>query len=165
MRRWKVFFDTRWRQVKEGDRRGVIGEVKEILELHEGKEANEVWEAVGRASKGKFKRLVRRFGEEMEENMWMVWRDENWTKESSQCLLKERRGKEEYVGLEKRKRSMVAGVRLGVTNALGDKGNKGGLCRLCGDGEETGMHWVAECKMFEGKRMKVCDEKGLEVQN
>ena len=66
--------------------------------------------------------------------------------------MKKGKGKEEYVGLKKRQRSLIGSVRLGVINAMGDKGKGGGLCRLCGEKEETGVHWVAECSVFQKRR-------------
>ena len=62
-------------------------------------------------------------------------------------------GKEEYVGLKKRQRGLIGSIRLRVSNAMGDKGKGGGVCRLCGEKEETGVHWVAECSAFEKRRI------------
>ena len=64
------FFRLRWAQVSEGNRRGVMVEVKEILEKYGGMRADRVWNAIGKVSKGKLKRLIADFVIEMEERMW-----------------------------------------------------------------------------------------------
>ena len=78
-------------------------------------------------------------------------------------MVKEGKGKEGYVGLNKRQRSMIGSVRLQVTNALGDKGKGGGVCRLCGEKEETSVHWVAECA-FEQRRFGLVGVRGEGIE-
>jgi hypothetical protein len=76
----------------------------------------------------------------MEERMWEEWeewREEVQEKEKWFLLVKEGKGKEEYVGLKKRQRGLIGSVRLRVTNTMGDKGQGGGVCRLCGEDGST----------------------------
>ena len=72
------------------------------------------------ASKGRFKKLIFGFVKDMEERMWEEWeewREEVREKEKWFLLVKEGKGKEEYVGLKKRQRGLIGSVRLRVTNA------------------------------------------------
>ena len=153
-------FKIRKRQVDEGNRQGVVGEVREILERYDGKCARRIWAVVGKAGKNEFKRLVLEFVDVVEERMWLEWREQQGGRVNWYFLVKKKLGREGYVELDKRRRCLVAGVRLGVTSARGDKGNGGGECRLCGCAEETGVHWVASCSFFEHKRRGVLQGEG-----
>jgi hypothetical protein len=157
-------YGTRWKQVGDGGRRGVIGEVKEILGTYDGECARRLWGSVGKVGKGKFREMVIDFVKEMEERMWLEWKNEQSNKEKWYLAIKKELGREGYVLLDKRQRCLIAGFRLGVTNALGGKGKMGGTCRLRGEEEETGVHWVAECKVFENRRGKLVNglNKGVE---
>ena len=126
--------------------------------------ADRIWAAIGVASKGRFKKLILDFVKDVEERMWEKWREEVREKEKWFLLVKEGKGKEEYVGLKKRQRCLVACVRLRVTNAMGDKGNGERMCRLCGEKEETGVHWVAECSAFDKRRVGLVGVGGDSVE-
>ena len=135
--------------------------MKEILKKYGGVRADRVWAAIGVASKGRFKKLIFDFVKDMEERMWEEWREEVREKEKW-FLLGER--KERVCGLNKRQRGLIGSVRLRVTNAMGDKGKGGGMCRLCGEKEETGVHWVAECSAFEKRRFGLVGVGGEGVE-
>ena len=156
-----IFLDL---EVSEGNRKGVMGEVKEILEKYGGVRADRVWNAIGKVSKGKLKRMISDFVKEMEGRMWEEWKEEVWEKEKWYLMVKKSKGKEEYVKMRKRERCLLASVRLGVTNALGDKGKGGGVCRLCGKKEETGVHWVAECSVFAERRASLVSRGGEDLE-
>ena len=158
----KCLFEKRMRMVEKGDRRGVIGEVRGFLEDYRGENAGKIWEGMGKVKKGKMKRYVKDFLIEMEERMFYEWKQDMNDDMKYDGYNKEEWGREDYVMEKKKVRRMIAAVRLGVTNALGDKGNKGGVCRLCGMEEETAMHWVVSCSCFRGLRSKYLGVDGKE---
>ena len=56
-------------------------------------------------------------------------------------MVKTSKGKEGYVRMKKRERCLLASVRLGVTNALGDKGKgRVGECADCVERRKTREH-------------------------
>lgn len=145
----------RRRQVEEGDRRGVMGECYDLLWTYGHKWLETLWKEGGRMPKGRYKRGADAFVVRMEELRWEEWACDQRKRGLQVGFLEldEEKGRKEYVGLERRKRRLVAAVRLEDT--LYDR-TELKRCSLCGEeGENGSKHLVVGCSMFEVRRKNI----------
>jgi hypothetical protein len=143
----------RIKQVEQGDKQGLLGEMYELLQSTE--QTGELWYGEGRnLSKDKWKDAVNEMVEEIEQKQWILWMKAKGDCNGWLTVTKRDRELETYVDqVRPGLLPLFSAIRLGITNAAADKtGDENAECRLCGKGRETIQHLLITCKNMEKDR-------------